>query len=223
MNILKILGAHKATTVTSNIAVFKGVANFTANASTYTYTAAPLGTPATGRLVVVVAGGNSSTAGLHTVTNVTVAGNTATNVISTPSQQRGGGIWQIVDSTNTTANIVVTFTDAVFRASIAVYVIYNLASSTAESSGGVLSTSGVASLTLNGTAGGTLIAMAVSGNESTDSSDFPWVNATRNFKSYVESSLNFGGAFNLDAAASQTIEINPTPGYQYRLLAARWK
>lgn len=222
MNVLKLSARNSAPATASRIGIFRTVRTNSANQFTYTFTNVPLGPPRTGRLIVVIFYGNSSTGEVHNVTGVTVAGNAATLVVGGVDTVQATAIYQIVDSTNTSTTITATVSpNDTFRAAIAVYAIYGLTSTTPEASGIVASVSGVASQTLSGTAGGILIAGACS-TITTSSTEYTWVGATREFFTTTESALASGSALNNNCAASQTVQITPTPGYAYRMVAARW-
>ncbi len=222
MSVLKLMARGSGPATAARVGIFRASPADAINRFTYTFNNVPLGPPRTGRLIVVIFYGNSTTGETHTVSGITVAGIAATSVVAGSAVVQAVAMYQIVDDTNITATITATVTpNDCFRGSIAVYSIYGLTSSTPQASGIVASTAGVASQTLNGTAGGILIAGACSTVTAT-STEYTWVGATRQSFVSTEGALQAGSALNNNCAASQTVQITPTPGYAYRMVAARW-
>lgn len=106
----------------------------TTDLTTYTYTAAAIGTAGATRKIIVGMMGIDSAADFTTLT-LTVGGSSATKVVE---QSNGAGqpagtaaLWIVDFPTGTTANIVVTWSEAVTSSTACVWAAYDVSSSTA--------------------------------------------------------------------------------------------
>lgn len=98
--------------------------NSTANASTYTFTAASIGTAAADRIVVVACGAYDDGAASPTITAPTIGGTAAIIAASTASSAIATAVFYLLVPSGTTANIVTGALGATCeRCAISVYTI----------------------------------------------------------------------------------------------------
>jgi hypothetical protein len=91
----------------------------TADATTYTFTAASIGAATADRVIVVGCGG--SIVASRTISSVTLGGNAMTAVTTTAAGDSPTGIYSLVVPSGTTATIVVTFSGGVSRCGISIW------------------------------------------------------------------------------------------------------
>jgi hypothetical protein len=200
---------------------FVAATSDTANATTYTFTSASIGTASADRLVVVVATGHS--ASNRTFSSGTIGGNAATVVLSSASAQPIAGIMALLVTSGTTATIAITFSAGISRAAIHVYTITGLGSLTAYHSAGNTTGSGTSlSATPNIPGGGVLIAGAANGGSG---SAFSWAGASVDSNVAPETALmSAASASNLPAETGRTVTASFTGGADaIAIAAASWR
>lgn len=171
-------------------AVYKGVVSTNTDATSLTYSSAPLGTATPDRVIVVCVVSN----GADTST-VTVGGVSATQLVD-------GGIsevWAVRYPTGTTANVVATFSSAFTRAAIFVYSCYNVINEKvplATKTGSQTRPTDLSSNVVKGSIG-------IGCSYNNDSTSFTWTGLTERYDAYVS-----GGSF---TTASQDFSSNETP------------
>ena len=126
----RLQGAGK--TVYTPVVTYQG--SITGTGTTITYTAAPIGTAAANRVVIVTTGARDvtgSTSGY--VTSVSIGGITATKQVESPATPVGlVSIWSAVVPTGTTANVVVGYSGSSTGVAFSVHTIHGGASATAK-------------------------------------------------------------------------------------------
>lgn len=160
------------------------------NATIYTFSSKLLGTPANGKVnVVTVQGGNGGGTSADIAT-VTVVGNSAPRVIqllTDGTSNRCAAMYSIVDSVNSSGNIVVTFGAGQTRCGISVFALYGARSAAAflTNSVTIASASNTATSTLTIPPRGFAIA-AVQGVFAADQTA-TWTNYNENVDEVIES------------------------------------
>lgn len=163
------------------------VSTATLGASTvYTYTAQPIGTAASDRIVLVAPFIRCLTT--QTINSVTIAGNTATSIINvnntTGGNSNNAAIFALAVPTGTTATIVVTATGACLRGSIGVWSMIGKSIVTATDTKSVSTgSSGNPSVSLNTGSNGAMIAMTSDGGGS--STGVTWTGVIENYDQIV--------------------------------------
>lgn len=100
----------------------------TTNGTVFTFSSLSLGTVKAGRIIGVFAGGGGPTVGARDITSLTVAGSAAANVLTANSSTHNHysmEMFDIVDATNSTGDIVVTFNNTMDQCLVLVYAIQN--------------------------------------------------------------------------------------------------
>lgn len=216
MNVLKML----ATTTTSGVArsiSYVTTTSSTTDASVYTFSAVSLGTTDATRLIVIGVYGHNTTG--RTISGVKVGGVSATLVGKRDGANSNNGIYQIVNTSDATADIEVTFSGTELRAAINVWALYNLNSNTVETYGDNFSTSNSVSVALNGTSGGVLVAQ---GSINTSGVAATWTGATEENEVTLESAVEYSAATNSNAAATLSPSVNWANATNKSIVAARW-
>lgn len=182
----------------------------TANASSYTFTAAALGAAASGRKMFVCAGGRSAGSGGAdaTITGVTLGGNAMSLVVESgpapASDDAVCSIWRRTEPTGTTADIVVTWSEAVVNTGISVYQVLNSGSDTPHNTNFVLNSTATGNnLNLNTTDNCVVIAYGVESFGTTRTCT--WVGANEDVDEAIESNNC------CHSSASQAITAVETP------------
>lgn len=151
--------------------------DLTTNTGTYTFTATNTGTASADRLTLVgVMVEDSGTA--FSVSTLTIAGDSASKVVEsdTASALVNASFWQLVNTAGTSEDIVVAMSEPATGATICVWQINNLSSTTAVDSGGVFDTAaGAAADTLAVSSGGVLAGVCANQD---DTQSTTWTNAT---------------------------------------------
>lgn len=175
-----------------------GATSQVASASSFTFSGVDIGTPSATRQIIV--GVSAFSPAVTTLSSVTVAGNAATAHIGTAtSAQFSGGITSIADSTNSTANIVVTMSGTCNECAIFVWVATGLNSGTPIAA---LTDGGTFSLALSVQQNGPYVAL-VRGLTSTD---IAWTGATEDVDTVGSSGLYASAASSIASSTiSQTI------------------
>ena len=200
----------------AKVLTFQTSANNATGLTTYTFSAQAIGTAAADRRVIVTVAGTGSNN--TTITTVTVGGVTATEIIDAANSQNNMGVFIALVTTDTTADIVITFSNAKARCAIGVWSCTGLSSDTAVDSDSSTAEPGV--ITLTTVASGFAVSMAADG--STGSLTHTWTNLTEQFDATV-STRSYSGAS--DATAGTSLEITADrsgAGTQTVMVAASW-
>lgn len=182
--------------------------------TTYTFNSADLGAAVAGRVVAVGVVGRSGSA--RTISSVTVAGSSAAAQATANNTGAGAdvaAIYSIVDATNATASIVITWSGAMLRCGIIVWRITGTASAAAYATATDLTLSSFTlSANVNVPANGGAIGCGwFQGVNPT----FTWTGLTEELELNVENTNNRGAGASLEYAAAQTpltISVQDTSG-----------
>jgi hypothetical protein len=196
-------------------AVPKGVAtvdyvtttNNSTNNTTYTFTAVSLGATGGNRQIIVGISSSVGNSG-RTVSSVTVAGVSATSLVSRTAggiNSRLSAIFIANVPTGATGNIVVTFSGSMGRCGITVYAGRNLTSNTPQATNNTSSSSPL-TLSLTGTTAGFIVAQAMT---QSPGETFTWTGLTR------DNNVSIGAALTMSSAS-----INKTSGGATTISAA---
>lgn len=209
---------------------YTGTASNTANASSYTFSGASIGTAENDRYIVVAVTDSGSTfVNAPTVTAVTVAGQACTKVAEawpnyTSVQRITLWITNSPVTTGTTASIVVTLGSTALGAAIAAWAVYGPSSATPYDT---LLVTGAAPLSgsIDYPEGGVLIAAA--GFHELTSGTVTWTNATEDFEGSSGTSFEFTVASKdaLTQASGQNISVTQSlvgPEAYHSMVAATW-
>lgn len=197
------------------VLTYQGSAQF-AGGATQTYTSAPIGTAASDRYVIVAIAGedNANT----TITSVTCAGNAMTPVVTSNSTRSSVGIYILLVTSGTTANIAVTFSASKDASFIGVWSATGLSSATAV--GTNTQTSNNTSTSLTAVAGG--FAVGVAGNYGSGAT-CAWTGLTEKFDLTQSSTRNGTGASDATTGSSINVTANYTSaGTAYTMALASW-
>lgn len=177
----------------------------------YTFSTQSIGTAATGRRIIVIASGYSTTGG-RTLSSVTIGGNAATSIV-TASDSGGAvnsqlsGIFILQVDAGTTADIVVNFSGGMGGCDIGVFAAYDLLSSTATDTGS--SVANPMTDTIDISAGG--ICVAGCETYTTGSSGHTWTNLTERYDATQQTQLYYTGASDAFASAQSALAVTCTP------------
>lgn len=157
----------------------------TANQTTYTYTAASIGTASADRYVVVGAIGWSGSTADRTVSSLTIGGVSAT-ALQNPLTAITNAIFGLTVAAGTTADIVVTYSGSVTFSRIYIYTVTGLNSTTPIDSDSVgVSGTTVNTLTLTTAPNAAIISVGTGGIATTSITG--WTNLTQNHSALIES------------------------------------
>lgn len=189
------------------------------NAATYTFAAHAIGTAAADRLVIVCPAANG---GSGTISSVTCGG-VAMNAVVTPIEQVNtvAGIYSLLVTTGTTADIVVTYASSRNRSAISVYTLNNLESTTAYHTATGSAADTDTAVSINYQDGGAVIGVAhVNGNRTAT-----WTNLTENYDSVVESTSAHTSASKATTtgATGETITVTFSGANDHVLAVASWR
>lgn len=191
----------------------------TANASVYTFDAHAIGTAASDRLVIVCPAANGGSGG---ITGVTCGGVAMTQVV-TPivNGNTAAGIYSLLVTTGTTAEIVVTYAASRNRSAISVYTLTSLESTTAyhTATGSDIDTN--TSVSINYSEGGAVIGVAhVDGNRTAI-----WTNLTENYDAVVETTSAHTTASKMvgTSATGESITVTFSAANDHVLAVASWR
>ena len=174
---------------TPKILAYEAGVNSTSNLTTYTFSAADIGTAAADRMVHVVVAGRATTA--RTVSSVTIGGVTATaNVFTSSGSLVNVGIYTAAVPTGDTGDVVVTWSGAMTSMRIGVWSSTGLSSATAFDADTSAASPGTA--TLSTTSGGFCICGVV--DSAGDAAAFTWANVTERSDGLLESNISIGFA-----------------------------
>lgn len=187
---------------------FIGSNSSTANSTSYTFSAQGIGTAAADRLVIVGVVGNSGSA--HSISGVTIGGVSANLVIQQAAAGNTAlGLYALLVTSGTTADIVVTFDTTSGLCGIGVWNANKLLSTTATDSDRAVGTDPV-NAQINVSAGGVALACSAARNGTSTA----WTGLTESADFVIESLINFSTA-QLAFAAAQTgltVDANFSPG-----------
>ena len=176
----------------------------TTDTTTYTFSSQALGDEAADRkIVIAIAAGNTSGG----ITSVTVAGNSATSIISVYNVASRSSLFYVDLASGTSGDIVVTFGGTLNRCGIGVYNV-NGASSGAEHDSGS-STADPMSVDVDLPANGCVIAVACTANILSNPWA-TWVGVTEDYDEATESSSSHSGASDTFTAADATKTVECT-------------
>jgi hypothetical protein len=167
----------------------------TTDLTTYTFSAANLGTVLPGRVIIMGIHGRSVGGGAYSVSTVTVAGNSAVSQVSV-SAANTTSLWTISDATNATGDIVVTFSAGSARAGVSIWNMYGSASTTATTT--ATDTTDVYTGTVDIPAGGA--AFGIIRDESNTTTT--WTNLTEDVDTTLETQVY--SAAHADFSSAQT-------------------
>jgi hypothetical protein len=204
--------SHALRTVPKIVATVDYVtsANNSTTLTTYTFSGVSLGSTGSNRQIIVGISSSTGTAG-RAISSVTVAGVSATSLVFL---NRGGGdsrisaIWIANVPTDTSGDIVVTFSGSMGRCGITVYAGRNLTSNTPQATN-TSSTSSPLTLSLTGTTAGFIVAQAMTQNAG---ETFTWTGLTRNINVTVGSLTMSSASTNRASGGSVTITAAYTGG-----------
>ena len=182
-----------------------------ADQTTYTYTAASIGTASAGRYVVIGVSGASGTTATRTVTSLTIGGVSAT-AIQNPLTSIATSLFGLTVAAGTTADIVVTFSAAVVYSKIYIYTVTGLNSTTPIDSDSA-SASGVTSisLTLTTQPNAAIISICSGGNETTSITG--WTNLTQNQSSVIDGRTASAASGIASGTIIDTVVTTQTAGF----------
>jgi hypothetical protein len=193
---------------------FVGSDNSVASSSTLTYTAEPIGTAASDRLVVVgisLRGGTASSA--------TIGGSAAGLVASSAVSQQSAAIAYLVVTSGTTATIVVNCSASCLGL-IGVWAVYlGAASSTPSSSATNTNAGSSVSLTTVTipTKGAGLFAFSSINDENTT-----WTNATEDYDTQLNTGTRHGSGAHTTTAGTPTVTAAGTASVATAIAGAAW-
>lgn len=165
----------------------------TGNLSTYTFTAASIGTAAAGRIIVVVTHQVATTGPNTAPTSLTIDGVTATLAGSAWMEDATmTAIYYLVDATGTTADIVINEAEAQNRAAIGIWAVYDANATPTDTDGtnANASTISITALTIPSNGCG----IAGSSITAAGSATTTWTGMTERHDTYVETSMDASGA-----------------------------
>lgn len=195
---------------------FLQTATDASDVSTYTFSSQNLGAADSTRRIVVCIESRGTTS--QTVSSVTVAGVSATEVRQQATGFNVVAIYIAEVPSGTTGDVVVTFADAMLRCAIQMYRLVDIDSTTEHQQGA--STVENPTYNLNIPAGGVAVACSVTGNDTGSTS---WTNLTEDADGLLEF-IQYSSAS--DAFASEqtglTITANPTGTSQPVGVFASW-
>lgn len=202
------------------VITFASSATLTNNATTYTFTAAGIGTASSDRLVVVSASGNASSDPNSNVSSLTIGGNAATIVDQITTT--GGGmvcaLYYLLVTSGTTADIAVTFGEGQSHAAIGVWAITGWGSQTPTDSDKAQSSTGVSqslsTVTIDSNGG------AVFGYGDDVNAGTTWTNATEDYDDAVEAADQQSGA-HTTTAGTPTVTADGATG-NLCMVGAAW-
>jgi hypothetical protein len=175
----------------------------TTDLTTYTFAAEALGTAVADRCILVEVYGRRTTAAATTISSVTVAGNSATDVGQHNLVEGAAsvvGLYGIALPTGTSGDIVVTFSAAMTRAMIAVSTMTGASSCTVASDVESSDANDPTTSALDVPANGSAIGLCL---ESSPSSTATWTGLTERHDSIVEALMLASGA-STDFTSAQT-------------------
>lgn len=199
-----LASARRASTYTYN-----GTYNPTTSGTSFTYTAAPLGTAASTRLIVVVI--TTRGGGTTTISSVTLGGSAMTKAVETSSTNDDAFIYYLASSSGTTADIVATFTTSQAACTISTYSLYNLTSNTPNATGSGLT----GTATISAAANDIVIAGATKRGVSANT----WTNVTSDFAAAAGST----GSYTSHGSKKQTASISSVVSTLDQISAAAWR
>lgn len=184
----------------------------TSDLSAYTFTAAPIGTAASDRIVVV--GVQTRANAARSVSGVTIGGNAATSIVVANDTAQGADIsalYYLAVPSGTTADIVVTLSAAMVRCAINVWAVYGSSGAPTASASDTVFTSAALNTTLSCNANGAIIGMA-EGLTGTGTASWTWSGITEQSDATSAEASNHGwsGAHSTFSTAQSSLAISAT-------------
>jgi hypothetical protein len=180
--------------------------------TTYTFSAAALGTAAANRIILVAVHGANALAASANISTVTVDGNSAARVIqllTDTNSNRAAAIYAVALAAGTTGDVVVTFGAGQSRAGIGVSAMYGAASATASDTDSATCTAGNpttnGAVTLTVPAKGVALGVSTSGGGVTVGCT--WTGLTERYDQSMETT-NFDSAADLNSNAGGNIAMS---------------
>lgn len=184
----------------------------TTDLTTYTFSAAALGTAAANRIILVAVHGANALAASANISTVTVDGNSAARVIqllTDTNSNRAAAIYAVALAAGTAGDVVVTFGAGQSRAGIGVSAMYGAASAVASDTDSATSTAGNPStggnVTLTVPAKGVALGVSTSGGGVTVGCT--WTGLTERYDQAMETT-NFASAADLNSNAGGNIAMS---------------
>lgn len=190
-----------------NPAKFLQSAIDTTDASTYTFSSQNLGVAGAARTIIAAINARVGVGGVRTINSVTIGGVSATvDVQRAHVDGTTSGIARAVVPSGTTGDVVVTFSDSVYRCGIALWKIptgtvtpNNTASDVAFPTGSCIVT---------GQAGGVIIATAINTPTApTEGAAVTWTNGVERYDQIIEGNIVHSGA---DSVAVGSVTLTST-------------
>ena len=191
-----------AGTISPRFVTYQELKTDTVGASTYTFSAATIGTAVAGRVVIVGVTWFNDTA--RTLSSATIGGVSASILVQTGANGTiavGSAIIAAVVPTGTTADVVVNMSGSTGGCAAGVWTASGLQSAAAFATG---SNTTLAALGVSTSPAGFLIAVAANDNTRT----FTWTGATENYDSNYDGTAVASGAS--IAAVGGTVTVTPT-------------
>lgn len=223
--LLSFAGAPRETHAAATIDFLQS-AVATPNIQTYTFSSQNLGTAAADRYIIVYASGRDSGTSATSITEVTVGGVTATEVVQTsnnPTNSTVAGLFIAAVPTGTTGDIVITFNTSMVSGAYAAYRATGI-EATATDVATSTPASGDPSTTIDITAGGFAIGGTTVAVGATRSA--AWTGLTEDVEELIEGNGFHSSAH--DSFVSQTlgqtvsVDLETTP-IEAVLVAAAWE
>lgn len=178
--------------------------------TTYTFAGTSIGAASNDRVIVVTIGSRSNSA--RTISAVTIAGVTATNIAT--ANNTGGGaeiaaIYAAAVPTGTTGSIVVTFSGAMLRIGVGVFTLTGKPSVTAFATSTVTPTGSSPTTTISSPINGAIVAVNFANSSGTAST--VWTGLTERYDINPETaSSGTSGASSTFTAAQNSLTVTAT-------------
>jgi len=207
-----LMGATSPAGVSATVE-YVGYLGSDANASSYTFTGASLGSTGGDRHIILAIGSSVGNSGRN-LSSVTIAGVSASaaTIVRTGTISGATRLAAIVIAsvpTGTTGDIVINFNAGVNRVQLGVYAARNLISATRQAVAGVSSnlsnSTGPFDVSVTGTTAGFVVAVA----ETPEPNTWTWTGVTEDFDETIEASNAVSGA-SLNTSSSGTVSITAT-------------
>jgi len=204
------------------VVTFIGATMNTSAATIYTFTAVNIGTASSDRLVVVSA--QAGTNNSRTISTVTIGGNAATILANSTAAPNPVCMAQLLVTTGTTANIVVTWNGGVSRTRINVWTVTGYQSATPLVGSSFPGTTTTApSCTINSIPARSGLVVGAFNQSSTAGSVTVTSGGTNIDDDAISSNHFYGGHLNDAASGNRTFTITfPNTGSS-RIIAAAWR
>lgn len=188
----------------------------TSSPASYTFSNVDFGQPASGRVIVVVAGNRDSAGGGDTYPTATIGGVTADNTVSAVNSVLGIAIKSARVPTGTSGTVTLSLIDPVDHTWIAVYALYGLLSPTAVDTDSATDANSFSALVArpNG--------IIIAGGVATSGTSFAPTNLTEHYDADVETA-RYTAAANQGILGSSTYAASLTGSGTRAIVAASWR